>query len=228
MKRAMREEPVGHTKTQIYSIGDAEGRLSAVRLLKAGAIIAAPTDTVYGLVCRYDDPNAVEALFRIKQRALDKAIPVLVADMLQVRSLTAAPLRNCARRLVDHFWPGSLTVVLPARVELPSILTAGQPTVALRMPDHDGLLGLLREVGPLAATSANLSGAPAAGSAQAVYTQLAGCIPLILADSEEDDAGEAVASTIVSFAENGRAQILRSGELADDVLAFVDRFPHRC
>ena len=195
--------------TQLLNLNDPQALPRALATLAAGDVLAAPTDTVYGLFASVDNPAAIEQLYRIKQRPRDKAIPVLIADVAQLNLLTAGTPSILAQQLMAHFWPGALTLVLPARDGLPSVLTASQPTIAVRLPEHDGVRALLRTAGPLAVTSANRSGAGNITTAQEVIEQLGECVPLVL------DGGPtpgAVASTIVEVSEEA-ARILRSGPL---------------
>lgn len=209
--------------TQTLSLQDPNALDQALALLTADGVIAAPTDTVYGVMCRFDRPVAIEQLYEAKARPPQKAIPVLIADPAQLARLTPLPLTPLAEALIERFWPGALTLVLPALPQLPTILTAGQPTVGVRLPNHAGLRALIARSGPLAATSANLSGGPETHTAAEVAAQLAGRIPLILAD--EDDAAahttQTPASTVVDLTQEhaGLPRILRPGALADAVLA---------
>ena len=203
----------GSFSTQVLSIHDARGLAEAARLLATGQVIAAPTDTVYGVMCRYDSPEAIERLYVAKGRPTHKAIPILIGDVNALAEITAVPQPAMARQLMARFWPGPLTIVLPAHPTLPAILTAGQPTVAVRMPGHDELRRLLRAAGPLAATSANRSGGPDTGTAAEVLAQLAGAIPLILADDEAADLRKTrIPSTLVDLTVTPPA-ILRAGPI---------------
>jgi tRNA threonylcarbamoyl adenosine modification protein (Sua5/YciO/YrdC/YwlC family) len=151
---------------------DDETILLAVRALTAGAVVAIPTDTVYGLAV---DPNrsaAVDRLFALKERPANVALPVLVGSGEQV-ALVASPLEGAARHLADRYWPGPLTLVVPRRygftVDLGGPPSARQ-TVGVRWADHPVVQALCREMGPLAVTSANLHGEPPATSAEQVAT----------------------------------------------------------
>ena len=201
-------------QTRILPVGDPQSLALAGVLLGQGAVIAFPTDTVYGLGCTYAQPGAVEQLYTIKQRPLSMAIPLLVASQDQVEHL-AADLNDTFRTLAAHFWPGELTLVVHRHPSIPDIITAGGDTVALRMPNHAGARKLCRMAGgALAATSANLSGEPAGTTAEEVSHSLAGRIPLIL-DGGRCPGG--VASTIIDcIAQPPR--ILRLGNLKLDVL----------
>ncbi len=203
--------------TQILPLDDPAAQELALALLADDQVIAAPTDTVYGVFCRPDRPAAVERLYIAKDRPPQKAIPILISDREQVTQVAQPPFSLGAETLMTEFWPGALTIVLPARSHLPAILTAGQPTIAVRMPNHDGLRALLRRTGPLAATSANRSGGPETHSAAEVMAQLGGRLPLILDDGTPRPARN-LASTVIDL--TGPAPlILRRGPLADAVLA---------
>jgi L-threonylcarbamoyladenylate synthase len=143
-------------------------------------LVAFPTDTVYGLGAHAFQPEAVAALYEAKNRPTSKAIPILVAqieDMERVARLVPV----VAWQLAERFWPGGLTLVLPRSEKVPSVVTAGGDTVAIRCPDHSVPLALMNAIGvPLAATSANLSGHASPTTARHVVEQLAGRVPLIV------------------------------------------------
>ncbi|HHY10388.1 MAG TPA: threonylcarbamoyl-AMP synthase [Firmicutes bacterium] len=159
---------------------------TAVRLLKAGQVVAFPTETVYGLGANAFDSAAVEKIFRAKGRPADNPLIVHIHSQEQLRDLvTAVPKK--ARALMDRFWPGPLTLVLPKQEAVPSIVTAGLATVGIRIPNHPLALRLLQKTGfPLAAPSANISGRPSPTHLEHVLTDLGGRIPAVL------DGGEAV------------------------------------
>ncbi len=193
--------------TQLLDLNHPQTLPRALATLAAGDVLAAPTDTVYGLFASVDNVAAIEQLYRIKQRPRDKAIPVLIGDIDQLDLIVAGTPSALAQALMARFWPGALTIVLTARDDLPSVLTAGQPTIAVRLPNHDGVRALLRASGPLAVTSANRSGANNVTTAEEVVAQLGECVPLVL------DGGATpgdVASTIVDVS-GDRVQILRRG-----------------
>ncbi len=181
-------------RTQILSANDTEAFGHAVRLLRAGKVIAYPTDTVYGVGASGFNERAIEQLYVVKDRPRDKAIPYLLASVESLK-LVAREIPDAARVLAAKFWPGGLTLVVPASPRVPKILTAGGDTIAVRVPNHATTRALIDAVGaPLATTSANLSGAPDPSSAQEALAQLTGRIPLIL------DAGPTrgnVPSTVV-------------------------------
>lgn len=131
----------------------------AVAALRAGAVVAIPTDTVYGLAVDPTRPGATEALFALKARPESLDLPVLVGSLDQADALAGpAGLSPTARRLAQAFWPGALTVVVPRRGGLDWALGAGDQTIGLRLPDHGTARALCDDVGALATTSANLHG----------------------------------------------------------------------
>lgn len=150
----------------------------AERLLRQGALVAFPTDTVYGVGAALFDPPAIDALYAAKGRDAAKAIAVLLGDPADL-GLVAGKMGPNAARLANRFWPGPLTLVVPALASLPPNLSP-LPTVGVRMPDHPAALALLRRTGPLAVTSANLSGQPSPSDADEVLAQLGGHIALVL------------------------------------------------
>jgi L-threonylcarbamoyladenylate synthase len=188
---------------------DARGRAAAIEVLRSGGLVAMPTDTVYGVGVALDAPDGLARLFAAKDRPLDRAIVLLVADIEQAASVGI--LSPAARVLADRFWPGGLTLVLPQApgAALPAALTAGVATIGVRVPDHDCPSALARELGPLPVTSANLSGQPDALDAREVLAQLGGRIDLVL------DGGPArggVPSTVVDCTE-ARPRVLRAGAI---------------
>ena len=159
---------------------DDAGRADAAEVLRAGGIVALPTDTVYGIAVALDTPAGVERLFAAKKRPPDKGIMLLLADAAQAPEIGAWPAS--AARLAEAFWPGGLTLVVPQRpdVPLPAALTAGTATIGLRVPDHAAPRALAAAVGPLPTTSANRSGEPEAADADAIVRALGGAIELVL------------------------------------------------
>jgi L-threonylcarbamoyladenylate synthase len=130
---------------------DPAGIARAAALLRSGELVAFPTDTVYGIGCRTGDPEALARIFAAKRRDPEKAIPWLVAGLGDVAAAGYA-VDDRGSRLAERFWPGALTLVLPA--------TSGLETQAFRVPAHGATLALLAAVGPLAVSSANRSGEP--------------------------------------------------------------------
>jgi len=202
--------------TRLRPVDDPSAVTAAVDLLRAGGVVAFPTDTVYGLGAHAGLAAAVAALYDVKERPAEKAIPLLLSsadDLPQV----ADPVPELAWRLAARFWPGALTLVLPKGPAVIEAVSAG-PGVAVRVPDYPPLQALIRELGvPLAVTSANLSGAPSPVTARDVVAQLHGRVPLVL-DGGPCRGG--VPSTVLDLTAN-QPRILRSGALAAEIQAFI-------
>lgn len=150
----------------------------ALSSLQAGGIIAFPTDTVYGVGSLAFDNAAIESIYTAKDRPIEKAIPILIGDLSDLEKV-GMNIPDMALRFAARFWPGPLTCVVPKQPTLPLAVSATS-TVAVRIPNHPDALALLRAAGPMAVTSANISGQPSPTTAQDVYAQLSGRIPLIL------------------------------------------------
>ena len=184
--------------------------IRALETLRAGECVAFPTDTVYGLGADPFNISAIINLFEAKGREFNKAIAILVGNYKQV-DLIAATFTKNAKILVEHFWPGGLTVIVPKRNDIPDLLSANQ-TIGIRMPNHPIALRLLNEFGPLATTSANLSGKQNPLDAVNVHLQLNGRIPLIL-DGGPCPGG--VPSTIVDCTSE-ETYVLRHGAISEE------------
>ncbi|GAP61861.1 L-threonylcarbamoyladenylate synthase [Ardenticatena maritima] len=204
-------------ETRVLPADDPQALEEAVQLLLAGQVIAHPTDTVYGVAADSGNADAIRRLYEVKERPLDKAIPVLlgdIADMLKVADYVSP----AAWKLAEAFWPGGLTLVVPVRPCMPAILTAGQRTIAVRLPDHETPRELARRLGrPIAATSANLSGQPSPATAEEVLAQLQGRVSLVL---DGGPAREGIASTIVDVS-TPTPRILREGPISAAEIAEV-------
>ncbi len=160
---------------------DEAGRALAIDVLRAGGIVGLPTDTVYGIAVAFDTAGGLERLFAVKDRPPQRAIMVLVDSIDQVAELVEVPAE--ARVLAAAFWPGGLTLVLPVRpgVTLPAALSAGMPTLGVRVPDHPTARAIIRALGaPVTGTSANLSGRPSARTAAEAHAQLGDLVDLIV------------------------------------------------
>ena len=151
-----------------------------IAILKRGGIVAFPTDTVYGLGACANLQQAVERVYQVKDRPRSMALPLLLADRVQI-SEVAEPVPPIAWRLVDNFFPGALTIVLHKSDSVPDIITAGGTTVAVRIPAHPVPIALVRGLGaPIVGTSANLSGRPSLLTADEVWSQLGDKIDLVI------------------------------------------------
>ncbi|GAC1384297.1 MAG: hypothetical protein NVSMB42_02060 [Herpetosiphon sp.] len=179
----------------------------ALELLRSGEVVAVPTDTLYGVATAGLNAAAVVRLFAVKDRPARQAIPLLLADPADLLAVCAS-VGPLAQRFAARWWPGGVTLIVPAAAHLPAALLAGGATVAVRIPAHDDLRALIRDLGqPLAVTSANLHGGDNASTAGQVFEQLQGRIPLIL---DGGFSGSDLASTIVDVT-GDKPRILRHG-----------------
>ncbi len=186
-----------------------EGLQEATRTVQRGRLVVLPTDTVYGVGCDAFDEDAVQRLLDAKGRGRDMPPPVLVSAKTTLEAI-AVDVPVWARALVDALWPGPLTLVLRQQPSLQWDLGEARGTVAVRMPDHEAALELLARTGPMAVSSANLSGHPAATTADEAEAMLGDAVRVIL------DGGRtagAVPSTIVD-ATGERGRVLRPGAIA--------------
>ncbi|MBL8102099.1 MAG: threonylcarbamoyl-AMP synthase [Anaerolineales bacterium] len=189
----------------------------ALTLLQNEGILAFPTDTVYGLGALAFDNAAIESIYIAKDRPIEKAIPILIGDLSHLDQI-AINIPDMALRFAARFWPGPLTCVVPKKHTLPSAVSATS-TVAVRIPNHPDALALLRAAGPMAVTSANISGQTSPSTAEEVYTQLNGRIPLIL-DGGKTPGG--VPSTLVDCT-GDKPVILREGPISlADILSAME------
>ncbi|NCU11743.1 MAG: threonylcarbamoyl-AMP synthase [Sphingomonadaceae bacterium] len=195
---------------------DAAGIAAAAQRLREGALVAVPTETVYGLAARADSADAVAAIYRAKGRPDFNPLIVHVPDLPTAEAIAEVDVR--ARKLAAAFWPGALTMVLPlkAGARIAPAVTAGLPTIALRCPAHPAIRAVLKECGlPLAAPSANRSGGVSPTRADHVAASLGPAVGLIL-DGGACAAG--IESTIVALRDSGW-QVLRPGPVTEAQLA---------
>jgi len=193
--------------TEVLSAQDPLALPRALEILQLGGLVAFPTDTVYGVGALAFDGAAVESIYAAKDRPVEKAIPVLIGDADDLAKVSAE-VPEIALKLAARFWPGPLTLVMPKHPVLPVAVSAA-PTVGVRIPDHPVARALLRLAGPMAVTSANLSGQPSPSTAQEVFAQLGGRIALIL-DGGKTPGG--VPSTVVDCI-GVEPQVLRAGAI---------------
>ena len=199
-------------KTEIIPVSEIQ---TALRVLQSGGIVAFPTDTVYGLGALAFDNDAIQSIYIAKDRPIEKAIPILIGDLSDLEKIVDN-IPDMALRFAARFWPGPLTCIVPKKQTLPLAVSA-TATVAVRIPDHVDALALLRAVGPMAVTSANISGGSNPSTAQEVYEQLKDRIPLIL-DGGKTQGG--VPSTLVDCS-GEKPLILREGPISLDELMAV-------
>ncbi len=187
----------------------------AITILRNGGLVAIPTDTVYGLAAMITNGPAIDRLYQAKERSLQKAIAVLIGSLDQIDQVVSYFSAD-AHRLARRYWPGALTLVVPQHPGLPANLSP-TPTIGVRMPDHVFTLELLRQIGPLATTSANISGGPNPRDAADVLAQLDGRIELLL------DGGPApggIPSTVVDCT-GKELVILREGAISAEQILNV-------
>lgn len=180
-------------RTETIKAGHPNAITHAVDVLQHGGLVAFPTDTVYGLAALPFKSETVEGLFSAKGRTSSRAIAILIGDYPDLNRIVLM-FDERSQKLAHNFWPGPLTLVIRKLPDLPPELSQDE-TIGVRMPDHPVALALLRMAGPLAVTSANLSGQPSANSAEEVSAQLDGRVHLIL-DGGKSSGG--VPSTVVN------------------------------
>lgn len=203
-------------RSQIIA-GNAEGVAAAESVLRAGGIVAVPSETVYGLAARADDADAVARIYAAKGRPSFNPLIVHVSGVAQASELV--DIDPVSRALMAAFWPGGLTLVLPtlAGANVAAIVAAGLNTLAVRCPAHPVLQALIRAVGPLAAPSANASGSISSTTAAHVAASLGPNVGVIL-DGGQCSAG--VESTIVRVRDGGW-ELLRPGAVAVEAIIAV-------
>ena len=186
----------------------------AGEILRAGEVVAIPTETVYGLAANAYDGNAVSKIFKAKGRPQDNPLIVHIAKVETLSDLVAE-VPKAAKKLAAAFWPGPLTMILPKSEKIPDAVSAGLPTVAVRMPSHPVAHAVIEAAGvPLAAPSANLSGSPSPTNAKYVLDDMHDRIPLIL-DGGSSAVG--VESTVITLA-TARPRVLRPGGITVEQL----------
>ncbi|MBQ7734016.1 MAG: threonylcarbamoyl-AMP synthase [Synergistaceae bacterium] len=182
----------------------------AADIIKSGGLVAFPTETVYGLGANALDPESVSKIYRAKGRPSDNPLILHVSDLSQAESLLY--MNEKARMLAKRFWPGALTLVLPARNIIPLKTRGGLETAAIRCPNNVIALELIRASGvPIAAPSANTSGRPSPTDSDSVYQDMNGKIDLIL-DSDSIQAIQVgIESTVIDVSDPDRVLLLRPG-----------------
>lgn len=202
-------------ETLLYPADHQDAISRALETLKQGGLVAFPTDTVYGVGSLAFDAAAVVSIYTAKDRPVEKAIPILIGGPEDLDKVTKV-IPPIAAKLAARFWPGPLTLVVPKHPALPDVVSAS-PTVGVRVPDHPVARALLRAAGPMAVTSANMSGQDSPRTAGEVRRQLTGRIPLIL-DGGETPGG--VPSTVVNCL-GTEPVILREGPVTMKDIQFV-------
>lgn len=197
----------------IGAASDPDAVDQAVALLRAGEVVAIPTDTLYGVAVDPFRAGAVDRLFMVKDRPRGVALAVLIGSPDDLDDLVEGPVDPVARHWISRFWPGGLTIVVPRRRQLRDaevLDLGGDPdTIGVRCPDHRLVRELCRRVGPLATTSANRHGEPTPPDAEGVAAALGAGVGLVL------DGGicRGEPSTVVAVDDAGEPQVLREGRI---------------
>jgi L-threonylcarbamoyladenylate synthase len=190
---------------------------NGIATLNSGGLVAFPTDTVYGLGACFSNLDAVEQIYKVKQRPQNMGLPLLLADISQITEV-AESVPPIAWLLAHRFLPGGLTLVLPRAKSVPDIVTGGGETVAVRIPDHPVPIALIKGLGaPIIGTSANVSGRPSALTADEVYSQFNDKIDLVI---DGGQCGEGKESTIIDIT-GDVPRILREGAVSREELEQV-------
>lgn len=195
-------------KTECISANHPNAIQHAIDVLRNDGLVAFPTDTVYGLAAPVHNIESINRLYVVKGRNNTKAIAVLLGDSNQLTQVVV-DLSKPAQKVAQHFWPGPLTMIVPRHPSLPEIL-APLPTIGVRIPDHPVALALLKAAGPLAVTSANISGSDNTLTAKQVMKQLKGRVHLII-DGGRTPGG--VPSTVIDCT-TPEPKILREGPIS--------------
>ncbi len=205
-------------KTEIIAANSPRSLQRALEILQAGGLVAFPTDTVYGVGALAFDGKAVESIYRAKDRPIEKAIPILIGDVDDINKV-ASEVPLMTKKLAERFWPGPLTIVVPKHTDLPDSVSATN-TVGVRVPDHIIARSVLRAAGPMAVTSANISGKPSPSTAEEVFAQLNSRIALILNGGKTPGG---IPSTLVDCT-GSKPIIVREGPIKlDEIIAVTGR-----
>jgi L-threonylcarbamoyladenylate synthase len=201
---------------RIIAAADERAIDEAVTALERGAVIGIPTETVYG-VCALPRHDSVERLIAAKQRSNEKGIQLLVDSIEQVRAV--AVVTAGAEQLAQCFWPGGLTIVLAQRsdIDVSPLLGGGRATIGVRLPDHEVPRSLARRLGPLAASSANVSGQPDSTNAQLVAAALGDVLELIVDDGPV--RGGTPSTVVDCSSADDPARVLREGAISAQQIA---------
>lgn len=178
-------------------------------VIQKGGIVAFPTETVYGVGIHFDDEEALERLMEAKNRDYSKAITLMVADKKDISQY--AYISPQAQKMIDQFMPGMITLIFKKKESVRDSMTNGKSTIGIRIPDSEFVLSLLKKVGPMLVTSANLSQHSNTTSTQEVLNQLDGSIDLVVDGKTSDN----IASTVVDVSQE-EIKILRAGKITKE------------
>ena len=185
-------------------------------ILRQGGVVAIPTETVYGLAANAFDETAVGKIFKAKGRPQDNPLIVHICDTAMLKDIVSE-IPETAKKLMDAFWPGPLTIILPKSEKIPFCVSAGLQTVAVRFPSHKGAQAIIKSAGvPLAAPSANLSGSPSPTSFAHVKNDMLSRVDAIVDGGECE---EGVESTVISLV--NKARLLRPGSVTVEQIESV-------
>ena len=184
-----------------------------INLLNHDEVVAFPTETVFGLGVKFSHLEALEKIYEIKHRSHSKAISLMIYDPKDIEKY--AYVNENAQKLIDHFMPGMITLVLKKKSILSDDFTAGYDTIGIRIPDDPFVLKLLKEVGPMLVTSANISGQETLLNDQEVYKQFKGKIKMIV----KGKCKNTLASTVIKVDED--VTILRQGCIQEEEIREV-------
>lgn len=203
--------------TQILSTDHPQALTVAKEIIQEDGLVAFPTDTIYGVAADAFSPSGIQKIYAAKERPQEKALPVLIGTLEQLDELVLF-VSDQVRKIAQAFWPGALTLILPKGPHVPPDLSS-YPTIGIRMPDLAFTLRLLQETGPLATTSANISGGPNPTTAQDVMNKLGGWVDLIL----DGGATPGLKASTVIDATTPEFQVLREGLITQaDIKALFD------
>ena len=201
-------------RTKVLTWDDMEELLA---LLEEGGVIAFPTDTVYGIGVLYDHIDAVQRMKDAKERDALKPFPLMVSSYGQLEDMVCGIKEY--EPLIRRFMPGALTIVVKRGEKIPAFAVNGKDTVAVRMPDDEHCLELLRKAGPMLVTSANMSGQPAAVDENGVLAQLDGRIAAVV----KGHAGSGTASTIIDLTRDHPVILREGGITAEDLEPYIPK-----
>lgn len=194
-------------ETKVYQSNEYK---EIVKDLLDGKVVGFPTETVYGLAIVYNNKEAFDKLYKIKNRSITKPISMMVSKETPLTNV--AYVDDRAKKVIDNFMPGSITIILKAKEDLPEHVTFNYPTVGIRIPTNDVALNILKEVNlPLLVTSANISNEQSLMKAKDVYEKFKGQIASLI----DEDAIGGVASTVVSLVDKP-IKVLREGPISKE------------
>lgn len=190
----------------------------AVKIIESGGIVCLPTDTQFGLSVDYKNDLALQKLINLKSRSENAGIPLLLANVDQLKLVTDTPPDDVIN-LCEHFWPGALTIVMPKNNSISEFVSGGHSGVALRIPNHDVPRGIAARLGrPITGTSANFTGMTPVGNYDEAQNNFNGLVDYVFPTSENITQGEP--STIIEFT-NNKLNLLQQGAIPFETIEKV-------